>query len=293
MKHVDSVHSKLSQKGKWRVPGLTTHHVVGVLSGSEAEGYFLETSEPLDPKAKEAEKLFGGNGRQNDHQVVYGETRKGKFTLFDVSVFDQSLSLNTQGLDEIKYRCRFVAKGDHFASVESLKFPKVRTQYSVLGSWIDARVFLAKQGDEFGRLDVTFSLPEKHPLYECKNYSIFLEFTYRPPGFCTGQNSLMIEWEPMISIESNGEDIRFDGVEVESYRGIITCLNYFLALVTASPSYQYAVEGVRRNRDLQSKYCWVNPVEIYGNADIFPPKYDQRHRIIARERAYKFSSLFF
>jgi hypothetical protein len=103
----------------------------------------------------------------------------------------------------------------------------------------------------------------------------------------------MIEWEPMISIESNGEDIRFDGVEVESYRGIITCLNYFLALVTASPSYQYAVEGVRRNRDLQSKYCWVNPVEIYGNADIFPPKYDQRHRIIARENVLTNSQAYF
>jgi hypothetical protein len=201
-------------KGKWRIPG-DDQVLDGILTYSKNKDCLLETFGSFD------RRLF----QKKTHDVILGETLEGKVTLYKTTNSGSRTKISNE-ICISKYRPTIMFLGNHFTTIEDLKFNEITFRLFNLFEWVsNTGLDITSESDD-PRKDITISYkqPDFIDLSFSDDFKFKLNFS-NPLELYGIQNSVNLSEECDLSFIYN---------EKKSFDRLLTDMTIFQKFVTLS-----------------------------------------------------------
>ena len=112
--------------GIWWLPDRDEKQEPGILKFSQITGAELH----LITTFKDIKNIF----KSSNHEIILGNTSKGKITLY--RCFETHTSLKSHGFASTKYQAMVIFIGAHFLKPEDIKFRRIKVDFQYLYQWV-------------------------------------------------------------------------------------------------------------------------------------------------------------
>ena len=261
--------------GIWWLPSSPDRRIGGVLSFTEDKGLQLRLSGVLDDYLEKWEdgeitKLFGG--RQKNYDIINGITVEQK----KISLID-SKHLGYQGgvppgLTAETVYSRFCFIGNHFNTIDEIKFNKLNLKYTDLSEWLSTTGYTIKlptknkSGKFFENYEIRYNYPQ-NIISKFKDIVFTIKFDFSAPVFI--QRKIILQENTILELESaNSYSIEYWLKEfVYPIRNYLNLATSFLSFIDKINAY---CENFKNSIEV---YYSQKKIDIERPSQIFPDNY--------------------
>jgi len=215
---VGKLQSKFQYQGRWWLPSEPDNHIEGTLYFSPDDGALLELS-----------GSFNGDGIDLlQPEVIFGITNNGtKITLGNTI----QTEISHGALVSSKFIANYVFEGGFIESLSGKQFTAVMAKYTHLDEWVCSNGFEIDLpvGEKEIRYQIRYKKPKIRKIYDCNDFSIFIDYSVKFPKLQVIQTSVSASHEAHIKI------VPTDSKSISEVAKLVWSLEGFLSLAVIEP----------------------------------------------------------